>query len=116
VASLGLNPSTVVRDASSTGTITLSAPAPNGGLVVPLDSSKPSQATVPANVSVPGWTVDDDLHRVDRPDGLQGDGQHLGLGQRHDEDGHAHDQAEVGRRRKAERCQADRRRRREVMI
>jgi hypothetical protein len=53
VASLGLTPSTVVRGASSTGTVTLSAPAPNGGLVVTLGSSKPSQATVPANVSVP---------------------------------------------------------------
>jgi len=53
VASLGLNPSTVVRGASSTGTVTLSAPAPNGGLVVTLGSSKPSQATVPVNVSVP---------------------------------------------------------------
>ncbi len=53
LASLRLSPSTVVRGASSTGTVTLSAPAPTGGLVVVLGNSKSSKATVPANVTVP---------------------------------------------------------------
>lgn len=53
VASLVLNPTSVVRGASSTGTVTLTSPAPTGGLVVTLASSKPTQATVPASVTVP---------------------------------------------------------------
>ena len=53
LASLALNPTTVVGGASSTGTVTLSAPAPSGGLVVNLSSSNPNRATVPPNVTIP---------------------------------------------------------------
>src|SRR5207253_2282360 len=38
---------------SSTGTVTLSGPAPTGGAVVSLSSSNPSVAAVPASVTVP---------------------------------------------------------------
>jgi len=53
VTSLSLNPTTVVGGNPSTGTVTLSAPAPSGGTVVSLVSSDTSVATVPASVTVP---------------------------------------------------------------
>jgi hypothetical protein len=53
VSSLGLSLSRVVRGASSIGTVTLSAPAAHGGLVVTLGTSKRWEATVPARVTVP---------------------------------------------------------------
>jgi hypothetical protein len=53
LSSITLNPSTVVGGATSLGTVTLTAPAPSGGLVVNLTSSKPAKATVPATVKVP---------------------------------------------------------------
>jgi hypothetical protein len=51
LSSVALNPTSVAGGASSTGTVTLSAAAPAGGLVVTLASSSAS-ATVPANVTV----------------------------------------------------------------
>ena len=51
--SLVLNPQFVVGPSPSTGTVTLGAPAPAGGTVVNLSSSKTSVATVPASVTVP---------------------------------------------------------------
>lgn len=51
IASLVLNPSTVVGQASSTGTVTLNCAAPSN-LTLPLSSSAPSVASVPANVSI----------------------------------------------------------------
>ncbi len=55
LSSLSLNPSTVVGGllGSSTGTVTLSGPAPSGGAVVSLSSSNASVASVPASVTVP---------------------------------------------------------------
>ena len=54
ISSLTLNPTSVVGGAqSSTGTVTLSGPAPTGGAVVSLSSSNPSVAAVPASVTVP---------------------------------------------------------------
>jgi hypothetical protein len=55
LTSLTLNPSSVVGGplGSSTGTVTLSGPAPSGGAVVSLSSSNPSVASVPASVTVP---------------------------------------------------------------
>src|SRR5437867_497304 len=52
-SSLTLSPSTVNAGSSSTGTVTLNGPAPAGGTVVVLSSSKPSVASVPASVTVP---------------------------------------------------------------
>lgn len=49
---LSLNPDTVVEGSNSTGTVTLSAAAPTGGLVVSLSSGNASAATVPASVTV----------------------------------------------------------------
>jgi hypothetical protein len=53
--SLTLNPSTVVGGllGSSTGTVTLSGPAPSGGVVVSLSTSNSSVARVPVSVTVP---------------------------------------------------------------
>ena len=53
LASLSLNPSSVRGGSSSAGTVTLTGPAPNGGVVVALASSSPNVAGMPANVTVP---------------------------------------------------------------
>ncbi|MBZ5690072.1 MAG: cadherin-like domain-containing protein [Acidobacteriia bacterium] len=52
LSSVSLNPTSVQGGTSSTGTVTLSAPAPSGGAVVTLSSSNASAATVPASVTV----------------------------------------------------------------
>src|SRR5437588_337099 len=52
LASLSVNPASVVGGTSSTGTVTLSAPAPSGGVVVTL-SDNSAAVTVPASVTVP---------------------------------------------------------------
>jgi uncharacterized repeat protein (TIGR03803 family) len=56
---LTFSPSSVVGGQSSTGTITLSGPAPSGGAVVTLASSSPAVASVPATATVPAgaWTA-----------------------------------------------------------
>ena len=54
LSSLSLNPSTVVGGNGSTGTVTMSGPAPVGGVVVSLSSDNPSAANVPASVTVAG--------------------------------------------------------------
>jgi Subtilase family len=51
LSSVGLNPATVTGGSSSTGTVTLSGPAPTYGSAVNL-SSNAAAATVPANVTV----------------------------------------------------------------
>ncbi|MDQ6707497.1 MAG: TIGR03790 family protein, partial [Acidobacteriota bacterium] len=51
--SLTLNPQFLVGGGSSTGTVTLAAPAPPGGAVVNLVSGTPAYAAVPASVTVP---------------------------------------------------------------
>jgi FG-GAP-like repeat len=53
LASLAVSPSSVVGGNASTGTVTLSGPAPAGGAAVGLSSSG-SAATVPTSVTVPG--------------------------------------------------------------
>jgi hypothetical protein len=52
LAALTLNPATVTGGAGSTGTMTLAAAAPAGGVVVALTSSNTNAATVPASVTV----------------------------------------------------------------
>lgn len=52
LTSLSLAPSTVRSGSSSQGTVTLSGPAPAGGVQVNLASSNTSVATVPASVTV----------------------------------------------------------------
>lgn len=51
---LSLNPTTVIGGNPSTGTVTLSGPAPAGGAQVILSSSDPSVANVPPSVTIPG--------------------------------------------------------------
>src|SRR6266850_1794199 len=51
LSSVALNPTSVTGGSSSTGTVTLSAPAPSSGALVSLSSSV-SAATVPASVTV----------------------------------------------------------------
>jgi len=52
LSSLSLNPTSVVGWASSTGTVTLSGPAPAGGAQIALSSSNPTAAQVPTSVTV----------------------------------------------------------------
>jgi hypothetical protein len=70
---LGLAPTTVVGGVqNSTGTITLSAAAPAGGLPVQITSSNPAFASVPAIVTVPAglttanFTVTTSVTQIDR--------------------------------------------------
>jgi hypothetical protein len=50
---LVLDPSIVLVGGSATGTVTLSGPAPQGGIAVALSSGNPNIASVPATVTVP---------------------------------------------------------------
>ena len=54
--SLTLSPSSVTAGAGSTGTVTLSNPAPTGGAVVALSSNNPA-ASVPLNVTVAAGAI-----------------------------------------------------------
>jgi LmbE family N-acetylglucosaminyl deacetylase len=54
---LSVNPAALVGGNSAQGTITLANAAPAGGLSVPLSSSNPAAAAVPASVTVPGGNV-----------------------------------------------------------
>jgi hypothetical protein len=53
LSSLTLNPTTVKGGSSSRGTVTLSGPAPAGGVIVTLGSNNTKAAVVPNNVAVP---------------------------------------------------------------
>jgi uncharacterized repeat protein (TIGR03803 family) len=53
VSSLTFNPSSLQNGAASTGTVTLSAPAPSGGSVVGLSDDNPSFLVIPSTVTVP---------------------------------------------------------------
>jgi hypothetical protein len=57
LASLTLNPASVKGGGSVTGTVALAAPAPVGGAVVTLSSSKPSLASAPSSVLVAAGTT-----------------------------------------------------------
>ncbi len=52
ISSLSLNPTTVTGGTGSTGTVTLTGVAPNGGFVVTLGSNNTAVAAVPASVTV----------------------------------------------------------------
>jgi hypothetical protein len=52
LASVSVNPTSVTGGNSSTGTVTLSGPAPSGGAQVALSSSNTTAARVPASVTV----------------------------------------------------------------
>jgi uncharacterized repeat protein (TIGR03803 family) len=54
IATLSLSPSSVANGTSSQGTVTLSGPAPAGGLTIQLASSQPNYASVPASINIPG--------------------------------------------------------------
>ena len=54
LSSLSLSPSPVVGGTPSTGTVTLSGPAPSGGATLALTSSNPAVASVPTSVTVAG--------------------------------------------------------------
>jgi hypothetical protein len=57
LATLTLNPTSVVGGTSATGTVTLTAPAPGGGTTVKLASSKATLASVPATLVVAAGTT-----------------------------------------------------------
>ena len=63
LASLTLNPATLIGGTSSTGTVTLSGAAPAGGAVVSLSSDNTTVAQVPQNVTVSSGATFRDLHR-----------------------------------------------------
>jgi hypothetical protein len=52
LSSFSVNPTSVTGGNPSTGTVTLSSPAPAGGTVVNLGSNQPGAASVPTNVTV----------------------------------------------------------------
>ncbi len=52
IASLTLNPTSIGGNQTSTGTVTLSGPAPTGGWVVTLKDEYPNSVTIPASVTV----------------------------------------------------------------
>ena len=51
-SALALSPASITSGGTSTGTVTLSSPAPTNGAAVSLTSSTPAAATVPASVTV----------------------------------------------------------------
>ena len=53
LSSLALNPTSVIGGNSSTGTVTLSGPAPAGGAQITLSSSNTAAASVPSSVAIP---------------------------------------------------------------
>jgi len=53
LASVSLDPASVAGGAPTTGTITLTGPAPEGGVLVSLSSSSATVASVPATATVP---------------------------------------------------------------
>lgn len=53
LSTLALNPATVTGGLPSTGTVTLTGPAPTGGATVTLASANPAAAAVPASLTVP---------------------------------------------------------------
>ena len=57
LSSLSLNPTSVTGGNSSTGTVTLSGPAPAGGAQVTLSSSNTTAARVPSSVTVNGGST-----------------------------------------------------------
>ncbi len=57
VLSVLLNPTTVAGGSPSTGTVTLTGPAPSGGMTVTLNSSKIGVATVPLSLTVPATST-----------------------------------------------------------
>ena len=57
VATVSLSPVLLQGGSSSTGTVTLSGPAPNGGILVSLASDTTSAATVPESVTVPAGST-----------------------------------------------------------
>ena len=57
LSALVVNPPTVIAGTPSQGTITLSGPAPAGGLVVSLTSSATNLATVPPTVTIPAGST-----------------------------------------------------------
>ena len=53
VNGLAITPAAVASGLTAKGTVTISAPAPSGGLAVPLSSSDTTVASVPASVTIP---------------------------------------------------------------
>ena len=57
LSSLVVNPPIVIAGSPSQGTVTLTGPAPAGGLVVSLSSSATNRATVPATITIPAGST-----------------------------------------------------------
>jgi len=61
LSSLVLNPPRILGGATSTGTVTLTSPAPPGGAVVTLQGSMEGQVVTPASVTVPAGSISADF-------------------------------------------------------
>lgn len=57
LAALTLSPATVLGGSTTTGTVTLTAPAPAGGAVIPLSGSLEGQVVTPPSVTVPAGST-----------------------------------------------------------
>jgi hypothetical protein len=57
ITSLTFNPNPVTGGSSSTGTVTLATPAPQGGATITLSSSNPAVVTVPASFVIPAGSL-----------------------------------------------------------
>ena len=68
---LTLNPPGIKENQSSTGTVTLSAPAPAGGFTVTLATDKTSAITLPATVVVAAGSLSADFTLVGKPKGAK---------------------------------------------
>lgn len=61
LASIALNPQTIVAGATSTGTVRLTSPAPAGGAIVKLNGSMEGQVITPQNVTIPAGSLSADF-------------------------------------------------------
>jgi hypothetical protein len=57
LSSVTLTPSVIAGGSTSVGTVSLTVPAPTGGVAIGILSNKPSKATVPASVVVPAGSA-----------------------------------------------------------
>jgi hypothetical protein len=57
VVSVAMNPASVAGGSTSTGTVTLSAPAPSGGATVSLASANTAAATIPVSIVIPAGST-----------------------------------------------------------
>jgi cyclophilin family peptidyl-prolyl cis-trans isomerase len=68
--SVSIDKSTILETGTATGTVTLSSPAPAGGLVVSLGNSDASEATFPATIFIAAGATTGTFTITGKPDGI----------------------------------------------